>query len=107
MAASNRTYHPGGKAASRPIASLREEVDRERSAARRGRQATGEPRPEPLKPQQVASLLTGLPGWRARRGNRALVRRFELPGRRAAAAFAQFVVELVETGAYNAWIELR
>jgi hypothetical protein len=30
-----------------------------------------------------------------------------LPGRRAAAAFAQFVVELVETGGYNAWIELR
>ncbi len=61
----------------------------------------------PLAPDLVSQLLAELPGWTAKNGNRALVRRYTFPGRRAALAFAQLVTELVETGAYNAWIELR
>ncbi len=65
------------------------------------------PQHAPLAAELVGRLLADLPGWTAKGGNRALVRRYTFPGRRAALAFAQFVTELVETGGYNAWIELR
>ena len=61
----------------------------------------------PLAPELVARLLVDLPGWTAKEGNRALLWSYTFPSRRAVVALAQLVTELVETGGYNAWMELR
>lgn len=76
-------------------------------ASGRRKRARQTPQSEPLRPELVRSLPAGLPGWREKQGNRALVRRFGFPRQRAAAAFAVAVVELVETSCSNAWIDLR
>jgi pterin-4a-carbinolamine dehydratase len=66
-----------------------------------------QPAAGPLSPENVRALLEKLPGWQPTRRNRALVRTFTFPGRRATLSFAAFVGELAATGGYNAWIDLR
>lgn len=114
MAKRSRTQHPTPAASEPSPIAPRKNLKAERIQAAGGpppapapRRTAPAPRPEPLPAAEVAKLLAGLPGWRAKGGNRALVRHFGFPGDRTAQAFAQFVLEWAAAGGFNAWVELR
>jgi 4a-hydroxytetrahydrobiopterin dehydratase len=60
-----------------------------------------------LRPDDVASRLEGLVGWRTASGGQAIARTYELPGFRAALAFVAFAGELAEAKNHHPDIDIR
>jgi pterin-4a-carbinolamine dehydratase len=84
-----------------------ERIQAARIAGRRKGEEPPGPGAKLLQRERFPQLLGELPGWRATRGKRALMRRFTFPSPRPAAAFAHFVAELAEASGHPAWVELR
>jgi 4a-hydroxytetrahydrobiopterin dehydratase len=60
-----------------------------------------------LRPDDLASRLRGLAGWRAAGRGQAIARTYELPGFRAALAFVAFVGEIAEARNHHPDIDIR
>ena len=60
-----------------------------------------------LKPTQVSSALTTVPGWRGRDRRKAIQRTYVLPSFRTALAFVQFAGEVAESLDHHPDIDVR